>query len=63
MQFTTEIIQGSPEYRVVYPDGTIYATSHCVNVPANLFTVVVDGKWGGVMSEEDALATLNDMCS
>jgi hypothetical protein len=63
MQFTTEQIKGSPEYRVVDEDGTVRATSHCVNVPAGLFTVVVDGKWSGVMAEADAVAMLQGTCN
>lgn len=61
MTFTTETIKGSPEYRVLHEDGTVYAHSHCVNVAAGLFTVVIEGKWAGVMAEAKAVATLRAM--
>jgi hypothetical protein len=61
-RLTTTMLKGSPEYAVT--DGvTVLARAHCVNVPANLFTVVVGGCWAGVLPEAEAVAALTRIAS
>jgi hypothetical protein len=57
----TEMVKNSPEYRVEAADGTVVARSHCVQEQLRLFTVVVGGKWSGVLPEAEAVAVLQGM--
>jgi hypothetical protein len=61
--FTTRYFKNSPSHAVINADGAELATSHCVNVKANLFTIVVDGRWAGVKPEADAIAYLKSMAA
>lgn len=58
MTFTKTIIKGYPEYTVTADDGTEIARSHCVQVQANLFSIIIGGKWAGVLPEDKAVAAL-----
>jgi len=62
MTLSTEIFKGQPEYSVIDQDGTLVARAHCVQVQAGLFTVVVGGKWKGVLPEAQAVAFLKGLC-
>lgn len=58
---TKTMIKGSPEYALTDESGRVVATSHCVNVPSNLFTVVVNGQWKGVLPEAKAVEYLRGL--
>lgn len=55
---TTTILKGSPAYTVTDANGAEVARAHCVNVSANLFTLVIGGKWSGVAPEAVVVAKL-----
>jgi hypothetical protein len=57
---TKTMLKGSPEYSVT-KDGVEIARAHCVNVPANLFTLTIRGKWSGVGPEAVVVAKLEEM--
>jgi hypothetical protein len=61
MILTRTIIKDSPEYRLTDQAGTEVARAHCVNVPANLFTLVINGRWAGVGPEAAVVAKLNQI--
>jgi hypothetical protein len=62
MRFTTEMLKGSPEYTITDDSGRIYARAHCVHVPNNLFTLVVDGKPAGVAPELNVVFAMQVLC-
>lgn len=59
--FQVRTLKGSPEYSVVAADGVTIAHSHCVNVPARLFTLIIAGKFSGVGPESVVVAKMKNM--
>lgn len=58
---SSKVIKGSPEYTVMNGEGVEVARAHCVNVRADLFTLVIGGKWSGVASRDIALSKLTQL--
>jgi hypothetical protein len=59
--FITESVRDSNAYSVVKPDGTQVAKSHRVNAKLDMWTVVINGKWVGVVTEAKAIKTLKGL--
>jgi len=59
--FQTRMIKNFPEHAVVDAGGAELARAHCVNVPANLFTLIIGGRWSGVAPEATVVAKMKAM--
>jgi hypothetical protein len=61
MTLTRVMLKGSPEYSVVTDAGEVLARAHCVHAATGRFTVVMNGRFAGLGTEQQAIDTLNSL--
>lgn len=62
MTFTEEVIKGSTAYKVTDASGKVVATSHCILVSADRYSLVVGGKFAGMGPRAAVVAKMKEMC-